>query len=139
VPAPNLKDSCYQTSDLAAVEDRAVFLRGRQTDQINVAGRKVSPESIERVLACHTNIRECLIFGIPSPDTDRTEEIVACVTVKGEVGAGVLKEHLLAQLPAWQVPRHWWFVPSLETNARGKLARAEWRSRYLQEKAGSTR
>jgi len=39
-------------------------------------------------------------------------------------------------LPAWQVPREWWFVDGLESNRRGKLSRAEWRKRYLEEGIG---
>ena len=44
-----------------------------------------------------------------------------------------LKHFLLGSLPAWQVPRVWNFVESLETNARGKLSRSEWRRRWLME------
>jgi long-chain acyl-CoA synthetase len=136
-PAPALHDGCYQTSDLASIDQGLVYLRGRQSDLINVAGRKVSPESIERALATHPHVRECLVFGVPSPDLDRTEVIVACVVSSAKLGAEILKQHLLSQLPAWQVPRDWWFVPRLEANQRGKLARAEWRQRYLhRQKSG---
>jgi long-chain acyl-CoA synthetase len=131
VPATNLRDGCYQTSDLASLDHGLVYLRGRQSDLINVAGRKVSPESIERALATHPQVRECLVFGVPSPDLDRTEVIVACVVSTATLGSEIFKQHLLSQLPAWQVPRDWWFVPRLEANQRGKLARAEWRQKYL--------
>ena len=59
--------------------DIQIFLRGRAGDQINVAGRKVSPETIERVLLRHPGVHECLVFGVPSRDAERTEEIVAVV------------------------------------------------------------
>ena len=72
----------FQTSDLAELKDGWVYLRGRLSDQINVAGRKVSPASIERVLAQHGAVRECLVFGVPSDDADRTEVIVACVAAR---------------------------------------------------------
>ena len=32
-----------------------------------------------------------------------------------------LKQFLLQTLPAWQVPREWWFVDSLDSNRRGKI------------------
>ena len=41
------------SADLAELKDGRVFLRGRLSDQINVAGRKVSPETVERVLLAH--------------------------------------------------------------------------------------
>ena len=130
-PSPALGKGRYRSSDLGELRDGLVYLRGRQSDQINVAGRKVSPESIERVLASHPEVRECLVFGAPSPDEDRSEVIVACVATRTTASAEALKHYLLGALPAWQVPRDWWFVPSLETNQRGKVARGFWRQRYL--------
>ena len=75
----SLGDGIFQTSDLAELKDGAVFLRGRLGDQINVAGRKVSPETIERALLAHPQVRECLVFGAPSRDAERKEIIVAVV------------------------------------------------------------
>jgi len=105
-----------------------VYLRGRLGDQINVAGRKVSPEIIERVLLAHQQVRECLVFGVPSRDTERTEIIVAVVA--SDAKEPELKQFLLQALPAWQVPREWHFVESLSTNARGKISRVEWRKQF---------
>ena len=109
-----------------------MYLRGRLSDQINVAGRKTSPTAIERVLAQHGSVRECLVFGVPSADAERTEVIVACVVTRGAGNAEDLKQFLLSKLPGWQVPRRWWFVDSLLTNQRGKLSRADWRKRFLE-------
>ena len=62
--------------------------------------------------------------------------IVACVAARAPVGIDELKQFLLAQLPAWQVPRQWWFVDSLSANSRGKLSRAEWRRRFSEGQPG---
>ena len=123
---------CFQTSDLAELREGLVYLRGRLSDQINVAGRKVSPSTIERALREHETVKECLVFGVPSNDADRTEEIVACVATDGSSDGARLKEFLLQKLPAWQVPREWWFVESLGDNLRGKTPRAEWRRKFLE-------
>ncbi len=130
-PSANLRDGVFHTSDLAEICYGLVYLRGRTSDQINVAGRKVSPEAIERVLATHPQVRECLVFGVPSADAERGETIVACVALRAEASGEALRQFLTARLPAWQVPREWCLVPSLETNERGKLSRADWRRRYL--------
>jgi long-chain acyl-CoA synthetase len=131
----SLADSVYVTSDVAELKDGLVFLRGRASDVINVAGRKVSPESIERVLASHPAVRECLVFGVPSDDAQRGESIVACVARRNGATAEELRKFLLERTESWQVPREFWFVDSLEANQRGKLSRAEWRGRYLQRKS----
>ena len=109
-----------------------MFLRGRAGDLINVAGRKVSPELIERVLLSHPEVRECLVFGAPSHEAERTEVIVACVAINSTVTVDALRHFLLSRLPAWQLPREWRFVASLAGNPRGKISRAEWRRRFLE-------
>ena len=129
-PDSALGEGRFQSSDLAELKNGGVYLRGRLGDQINVAGRKVTPASIERALAQHRAVKECLVFGFPSDDADRTEIIVACVAANAPVASDELKQFLLAKLPAWQVPRKWWFVDSLSANSRGKLSRAEWRRRF---------
>ncbi|HEY1717434.1 MAG TPA: fatty acid--CoA ligase family protein, partial [Verrucomicrobiae bacterium] len=122
----------FQTSDLAELKNGQVFLRGRLGDQINVAGRKISPETIERALLANPKVRECLVFGAPSRDAERTEIIVAVVV--SDATEGELKKFLLEKLPAWQVPREWHFIDSLSANARGKISRAEWRARFVRKR-----
>jgi acyl-CoA synthetase (AMP-forming)/AMP-acid ligase II len=133
-PSAALRDGVFRTNDLGEIRGGKIYLRGRAGDQINVAGRKVSPETIEQVLASHPQVRGCLAFGLPSPDPQRGETIVACVEVGAELTNHALKQFALDRLPAWQVPREWWLVDSLEVNGRGKLSRSAWRQRYLEQK-----
>jgi len=134
-PAPNLAGGCFRTSDLVEITDGLIYLRGRAGDQMNIAGRKLSPEDIEKVLLAHPQVRECLVFGAPSKDAERTDTIVACVAAGAEINGELLKQFLLEKLPAWQIPREWLFVKSLGANQRGKLSRADWRRKYM---AGKT-
>lgn len=127
--APNLGRARFLTTDLAEIRAGRVYLRGRASDLINVAGRKVSPEVIERALQIHPAVRECLVFSGTAADANRGDRIVACVVTMPGTTAQVLKEHLLMALPAWQIPRDWHFVETLSPNQRGKLSRADWRAR----------
>ena len=129
--SPALAGGIFQTVDLAELREGLVFLRGRQGDLINVAGRKISPEIIEQALVAHPLVRECLVFGAPSRDLERTETIVAVIATKATTAD--LKTFLLEKLPAWQLPREWRFVTALPASGRGKISRAEWRRRYLAE------
>jgi long-chain acyl-CoA synthetase len=129
--SPNLAGACFQTNDLAEIVDGRVYLRGRAGDQINMAGRKLSPETIERELLAHPEVKDCLVFGVPSEQNGRSENIVACIAGGRSLNRDLLKHFLLEKMPAWQVPREWVFVESLEANGRGKLSRAEWRRKYL--------
>jgi acyl-CoA synthetase (AMP-forming)/AMP-acid ligase II len=119
----------FQTSDLGDLVDGAVFWRGRSSDLINVAGRKVTPEVIERVLLEHPLVREALVVGLPSAEVERAETIAAIVATLEPVTEATLRHFLLARLPAWQVPRRWQLVPTLHTSRQGKVSRTEWRQR----------
>jgi acyl-CoA synthetase (AMP-forming)/AMP-acid ligase II len=131
-PQPNLANGTFRTSDLVELRSEGVYFRGRATDQINIAGRKVLPEQIEQVLSAYPGVKDCLAFGVPSVDPSRGETIVACVAANSSLTGESLKQYALSHLPGWQVPREWWFVESLGANDRGKLSRAEWRKKYLQ-------
>jgi long-chain acyl-CoA synthetase len=130
-PDEALVDGSFQTSDLAEIKTGAVYLRGRLGDQINVAGRKVLPATVEQALRQHPAVTECLVFGVPGASADRADVMVACVVTRSALPVEELRQFLLQRLPAWQVPREWRFVPSLPTDPRGKLSRLAWRQRFL--------
>jgi long-chain acyl-CoA synthetase len=124
-----LSDGVFQTSDLAELKNGLVYLRGRAGDLMNIAGRKVAPDTIERALRASDAVADCLVFGVPGGDVGRGDLIVACVVARQPVAEGELKQFLLSRLPAWQVPKEWRFVETLQPNERGKLSRAQWRER----------
>ena len=135
VPEPVLGDGTFQTCDLAEIKDGEICLRGRTDDHINVAGRKVSPTTIEQALREHVAVAECVVFGVPSGSADRMDLIVACVAADRQLSRDELKQFLLQKLPGWQVPREWWFVASIGSNGAGKPSRAQWRRDFLQNRA----
>ncbi len=128
-PSDRLGHGVFRTSDLVELIQGRVFLRGRAGDLINVAGRKLHPETVERALELHPDVERCVVFGVP--DADRSEKVVAVVRLKAEADVETLRQHLLRALPAWQVPKEWWFTDELESDARGKLSRSQWRDRFL--------
>src|SRR5262249_6432302 len=132
--APELGDGVFVTTDFGEIVDGQVYLRGRASDLINVAGRKVAPEIIENILRTHPQVRDCLVFGVPRSDQDRSERIVACVEANTHPDKENLQTFLLKHLSPWQMPREWHFV-TLERNGRGKLSRAQWRERFLESRS----
>ncbi len=135
-PEATLGQGVFQTCDLAEIQGSTVCLRGRTSDHINVAGRKVCPDMIEQALREHEAVDECLVFGVPSGNADRVDHIVACVTSDRNGIKEELKQFLLQKLPSWQVPREWWFVGSIEVNGHGReIARAQWRKDFLENRA----
>jgi long-chain acyl-CoA synthetase len=130
-PQDLLKAGVFQTTDRAEIKNGRVQLLGRDSDLINIAGHKISPDTIEQALLKHPLVSECVVFGVPSEDSARNEAIAACVAARESVEAEELKQFLLRMIPPAQVPRHWKFVPSIADAQRGKISRFQWRQKFL--------
>jgi acyl-coenzyme A synthetase/AMP-(fatty) acid ligase len=109
----------FVPSDLVRIEPRGMYLTGRATDVINIAGRKLNPAEVEARLAQCPGVRQVVVFGIPSPL--RNEEAVACVS--GTAGADAILHYARTVLSAWQVPKDIWLVDEVPVNDRGKISR----------------
>jgi acyl-coenzyme A synthetase/AMP-(fatty) acid ligase len=121
--------SGYLTGDLAEIRNENIHLLGRTGDTIHVAGYKVAPRVIEDALLRVPGLRCCVVFGVPSPDPVRGEEVVAVIS--GAVESAELRA-ALAHLPSAYLPRHWWPNDDLSPDARGKVSRAFWKSLWLE-------
>lgn len=135
-PAAELGRGLFQTSDLAEIKGGVVFLRGRASDLINLAGRKLAPETVESALRQHPAVRDCLVLGVPRRGDEGREVVAAVVVARSPVAPERLRAFLHDRLPDWQVPRAWLFVEELSLTARGKISRSAWRSRFLSPRAG---
>ncbi len=121
----------FQTSDQVRLQDDHVWLDGRVSEAINVAGRKISPSVIEEKLLALPGVRHCVVFGIPSADAMRVEEIAVCLNLASGIRLQQIQQTSAHHLPATEQPRHWRVCPDLAPDARGKISRAVWRERWL--------
>jgi acyl-coenzyme A synthetase/AMP-(fatty) acid ligase len=71
---------------------------------INVAGRKVSPAKVERVLSAVPGVEKVRVEKSLSPDFERFEEI--SVTVTTSLEKKELRSALRESLESWEMPRH---------------------------------
>jgi long-chain acyl-CoA synthetase len=121
----------WQSQDVASIDELgAVHLLGRAGDCISVAGHKISPAVIEDVLQRLDGVLGCVVFGVPSPNAVRVEDLVACVKLAPDTDLSVLKS-ALSVLPSTYLPRQWWLCDELQPDARGKLSRSRWRQLWL--------
>ena len=128
---PCLGAGRFITRDRARLEeDGSVILLGRAGEMISVAGFKVAPAHVEEALARVSGLKACVVFGVPSADPIRVEDLVACINAPTDLPLEVFK-NALAGLPSPCMPRHWWLCPELEPDARGKIPRATWREKWL--------
>ncbi len=122
-----LKDGAFSPSDLLEKTPQGYLIKGRVSEVINVGGRKVNPGEIERVIQKLEGVRDVIVLGLPSDS--RGEDITACVA--GNVNEEALRIHCSHDLPGWQIPRRWFLWDEIPVNSRGKVSRADLRTRLL--------
>jgi len=110
----------FVPGDLIRHTERGLYLMGRTSEIINVAGRKLNPLEVEARLAEYPGVKQAVVFGIKS--ALRGEEPVACV-VGDDLGREALLRFCQEKLSAWQVPRDVWLVGEIPGNERGKISR----------------
>ena len=125
----NLVEGAFRPADLLERSGDGFILVGRTSELINVAGRKLNPNEVERVLKTSPNVHEAVVLGLPT--STRGEEVVACI--QGEATEPELRKLCASNLATWQVPRRWYFFQEIPLNARGKISRADLRARLTGE------
>ncbi|QXE33843.1 AMP-binding protein [Streptomyces sp. GMY02] len=114
----------FRTGDLGRLDaDGSLYLTGRIKEQINRGGEKISPESVESVLAQHPQVVEAVAFGIPDPLYG--ERVAAAVTLTDGSTAtpDALREFCGKHGSAILVPDRIMIVPRMPLTAKGTADR----------------
>lgn len=123
---PTLAAGTFITADTGALDATSGELRllGRQSDVINVAGRKVHPREIESVLVQLAGVDDAVVVAEPLADraTDVCHAIIACRP--DALTARTVRDHCARLLAAHKVPKRITFVSAIPRTERGKLDRA---------------
>ncbi|RYD35242.1 MAG: hypothetical protein EOP87_07675, partial [Verrucomicrobiaceae bacterium] len=109
-----LEDGSYLTRDIAFLAPASVLhVSGSTGGAINVSGRKISPSKVEAALMATGLLRRVRVFGVPSPDPERFEEILALYEAEAGTTIEGLKLATSSRLEVWELPRHWYDAPEL--------------------------
>ncbi|QJE97335.1 class I adenylate-forming enzyme family protein [Luteolibacter luteus] len=121
----HLNDGWFASGDLVRRdEDGDLFLMGRKKSVINVAGMKVFPEEVERVLNEHPGIIRSRVLGREHPQMGQIPiaEIIPSDPALPPK-AIELQRYCRTLLSAYKVPMQFKVVESLPLTASGKLKR----------------
>jgi len=121
--APAFTSGGFLTADLGMpADDGQLVLIGRISGFVNVAGRKVSPAEVERVIAELPDVARVWVLGVD--DGARGQELVACVSRRNpDVSAVSIRTHCAGILSPYKVPRRIVFADELPVTGRGKVTR----------------
>jgi long-chain acyl-CoA synthetase len=117
-------DGGFLTSDLGTLDPRGqLTLFGRVSSFVNVAGRKVQPEEVERVLRQCPAVSDARVVGLE--DALRGERLVACIVVSGRAPTTLeLRQFCSSRLAAHKIPRAFVVLDAIPLTTRGKTDRA---------------
>ena len=103
-----LRDGWLYTGDRGWRDaDGYYHLSGRQSDVVNIGGRKVSPEEVEDILNVHPAVVESACAGIPDPQGITGECLKAFVVLRSDVRDEQLIDWLRQRLEEYKIPRVW--------------------------------
>jgi long-chain acyl-CoA synthetase len=119
-------DGGFLTGDLGRFDhSHRLLLTGRISAFVNIAGRKVDPREVERVLLAIPGVAEARVFGVACDR--RGEKLVACIVARdpGSLTPGVVRKRCADRLSPHKIPRDVVFLEALPVTSRGKLDRRE--------------
>jgi long-chain acyl-CoA synthetase len=122
---PITPDGYYITGDVFRRDaDGFYYFVGRTDDMFVSGGENIYPADVERMLERHPDIAHAVV--VPVDDDIKGRKPVAFVILKAgrALDADAVKRFALAHAPAYQHPRHVWFVDQLPLASTSKLDRA---------------
>lgn len=121
--ADSFVDGGFLTGDLGVFDaEGRLWLSGRVSSFVNVAGRKVQPDEVERVLRTFDGVEEVRVIGLA--DSQRGEQLVAGLVMRGAPPAPIaLRQFCAERLAAHKIPRSFVFLDEIPLTDRGKTDR----------------
>lgn len=114
----------YHTGDLGQM-DAAGFLSvvGRKSDLVNVGGRKVAPDDVERLLQPHFDGVGIAVFGHEVPNSPQGEELVVAVEAGQAPDFKAIRLALQGTMPDYMIPSRMITVDHFPRTENGKVRR----------------
>jgi len=121
--SPAFTAAGFLTADLGRwAADGQLILLGRTSRFVNVAGRKVNPGEVERVIAELPDVVQVWVMGVPNER--RGQDLIACVSRRtAELSAASIRTHCAITLSPHKVPRRIVFADAVPLTGRGKTSR----------------
>jgi acyl-CoA synthetase (AMP-forming)/AMP-acid ligase II len=122
-------DGWLRTGDVGMLDvEGYVFIVDRKKDMVISGGENIYCAEVERVLADHPAVRDCIAYGLPD---ERLGEMLVCVVrAKGTDEAAVIR-WVAERLANYKAPGHVAFAAeSLPRNHVGKVDKIALRARW---------
>jgi len=126
-------DGWFHTGDIGYMDEKGYFqIVDRKKDMIIVSGFNVYPNEIEAVIACHPDIIEVGVIGMPD---DKSGEVVMAIVVcsNTQISTEDIQTHCELSLTRYKIPKRIEFVSEIPKTNVGKILRRELRDMYFNQ------
>ena len=119
-----VRDGWFSTGDIGHVDERgALYLEGREREEINKGGTKIHPADVDRVVERFDGTVDVCTFGYDDVLHGQDVGIAVVLNACDDATLRRLRAWTQRHLAPHQIPQRWYVVPSLPRNARGKISR----------------
>lgn len=134
VKSPITADGYYNTGDVFSRDaDGFYYFVGRADDMFVSGGENIFPGEVEKVLETHPDVVQACVVPVDD-DIKGTKPVAFVVRRPGAtVSEEALKQHVLANAPAYQHPRRIWFLDQMLLASTNKIDRATLKRRAADE------
>ncbi len=131
-----LQGGWLDTGDIGLIDAQGyLYITDRRKELINVSGFKVYPSEVEDIIACHPDILECAVIGLP--DSCRGEQIkLYVVPASRQLTIKAVRDYCRERLTLYKVPRLVEFCQQLPRTSIGKVSRRTLREQALGRHTG---
>ncbi|UFJ42436.1 fatty acid--CoA ligase family protein [Brevibacillus humidisoli] len=110
----------FVTGDIGAVQERRVYLVGRVSQFVNLAGRKVNLEEVREVLLRHSDVREAQVIGAADPLAG--EKLIAYLETRRQLDLTELRHYLSQHLASYKIPQEFHYAEGLHRGWKTSVA-----------------
>lgn len=118
-----LKDGWLMTGDLGHLDDGYLYLKGRVDYTINVAGEKVSPQEVERIVKLLTEVEEAVAIGTEHNVFGHVVKLFVKKTNNSSLTKSEIMSHCIKNLERYKVPTIIEFINEFPRTEYGKIKR----------------
>ncbi|HEY7434768.1 MAG TPA: class I adenylate-forming enzyme family protein [Methylomirabilota bacterium] len=119
-----IRGGCFATGDLGLLDERGwLHLRGRERDEINKGGLKISPAEVDAAVEGCRHVADVCAFAVDDPLYGQTVGLALALTEGGDAAVREVYGWIRERLAEGKLPARWWLLDAIPRSERGKVSR----------------
>ena len=119
-----IRNGRFATGDLGLLDEHGwLHLRGRERDEINKGGLKISPAEVDAAAEGCRRVADVCAFAVDDPLYGQNVGLAVALTEPDDAAVRELYGWIRERLADGKLPARWWLVDAIPRSERGKVSR----------------